>query len=168
MEEPPGIIVKPNSDTRFIESLDMQVPKIFLAGSIEMGDAEDWQSEIEKKIIQYPTVVYNPRRDDWDSSWVQELQNDQFRYQVSWELAALEAADLIAMYLAPDTKSPISLLELGLYAKSGKMIVYCPDGFWRKGNVDIVSAVYSFPVYKDKYEWIQAVIDKVAVVTSII
>lgn len=42
------------------------------------------------------------------------------------------------MYFDPSTKSPISLLELGLYARAGKMIVCCPDGFWRKGNVDIV------------------------------
>jgi hypothetical protein len=43
------------------------------------------------------------------------------------------------MYFDPNTKSPISLLELGLFAKSGKMIVCCPNGFWRKGNVDIVA-----------------------------
>jgi hypothetical protein len=46
------------------------------------------------------------------------------------------------MYFDENTKSPISLLELGLYASSGKMIVYCPEGFWRKGNVDIVAQRY--------------------------
>jgi len=30
------------------------------------------------------------------------------------------------------------MLELGLYANSGKMVVCCPDGFWRKWNIDIV------------------------------
>jgi hypothetical protein len=42
------------------------------------------------------------------------------------------------MYFDPNTLSPISLLELGLHAKSGKLIVCCPEGFYRKGNVDIV------------------------------
>ena len=52
------------------------------------------------------------------------------------------------MYFSPETKSPISLLELGLYATSGKMIVCCPDGFWRKGNVEIVCEKYEIPLYE--------------------
>jgi hypothetical protein len=47
------------------------------------------------------------------------------------------------MYFDPNTTSPISLLELGLHAKSKKMIVCCPEGFWRKGNVDIVCKTYN-------------------------
>ncbi len=46
------------------------------------------------------------------------------------------------MYFDPNTKSPISLLELGLYAASDKLTVCCPEGFWRKGNVDIVCERY--------------------------
>jgi len=53
------------------------------------------------------------------------------------------------MYFDPNTKSPISLLELGLHANSGKMIVCCPKGFWRKGNVDIVCERYDVPVVCD-------------------
>ena len=44
------------------------------------------------------------------------------------------------MYFDPNTKSPVSLLELGLYAHTGKLRVCCPDGFWRKGNVDVICA----------------------------
>jgi len=29
-------------------------------------------------------------------------------------------------------------MELGLFASSGKCLVHCPEGFWRKGNVDII------------------------------
>lgn len=115
---------------------------IFLAGSIEMGLAEDWQSKIEKELDGLDVTIYNPRRDSWDSSWVQSIHNEQFREQVEWELDHLDKSDLIVMYFDENTKSPISLLELGLYASSGKMIVYCPEGFWRKGNVDIVAQRY--------------------------
>ena len=55
-----------------------------------------------------------------------------------WELDKLKKASIIPMYFQPGTKSPITLLELGLFADSGKLIVCCPDGFWRKGNVDII------------------------------
>lgn len=114
------------------------VPKVFLAGSIEMGKAEDWQSRLIVELAEIDCVVLNPRRPDWDSSWKQTKDDPQFHQQVTWELNSLHRANVIAMYFAPGTQSPISLLELGLHIGLGRMIVCCPEGFWRKGNVDIV------------------------------
>jgi hypothetical protein len=113
---------------------------VFLAGSIEMGDAEDWQSIAEKRLDAAGWTVFNPRRNDWDSSWKQEMGDNQFTEQVEWELRHLEVADQVILYFSPGTKSPISLLELGLFYR--KCLVVCPDGFWRKGNVDIVCNQY--------------------------
>lgn len=113
-------------------------PHVFLAGSIEMGKAVDWQAEVAAALADLECVILNPRRPDWDSSWVQEASNPQFRQQVEWELDALDSANVIALYLAPGTQSPISLLELGLHADYSGLIVCCPAGFWRKGNVDLV------------------------------
>jgi len=107
-----------------------------------MGVAENWQARVEKGLSESGVIIFNPRRDDWDSSWVQAKDNPQFREQVEWELSAMEKANVIAMYFDPETKSPISLLELGLFGSTGKMIVCCPSGFWRKGNVDIVCERY--------------------------
>ena len=118
---------------------------VFLAGSIEMGKAEDWQTNLSKIFNDNGWNVFNPRRDDWDSSWTQDFENPQFYQQVSWELNALSQSDLIIMYFAPGTQSPISLLEMGLYANSGKLHVVCPEGFWRKGNVEIVCNYYGIP-----------------------
>lgn len=120
------------------QSLDFQGSSVFLAGSIEMGKAVDWQTQVTNALSDYDVTILNPRRDDWDSSWKQEISNPQFNEQVTWELNALDMADVIAMYFDPKTQSPISLLELGLYADTQKLVVCCPDGFWRKGNVDIV------------------------------
>jgi len=120
---------------------------VFLAGSIEMGKAENWQEEATKTFNLSGWDVLNPRRDDWDSSWTQDFENPQFYQQVNWELNALEHADLIVMYFDPNTKSPISLLELGLFARSNKLKVICPEGFWRKGNVDIVCNYYNIPLF---------------------
>ena len=90
-------------------------------------------------------LLLNPRRDDWDAGWVQTIEHARFREQVEWELQAQEQADLIAMYFHPQTKAPITLLELGLFAHSQKLLVCCPEGFWRKGNVDIVCKRYGIP-----------------------
>jgi len=122
-------------------------PSVFLAGSIEMGAAEDWQSEATRLLSESGWVVLNPRRDDWDSTWEQSIKNPQFREQVEWELAALDFAEAIILYFSPETKSPISLLELGLHAETGKLLVICPYGFWRKGNVDIVCRRYGIPQF---------------------
>jgi hypothetical protein len=134
---------------------------LFLAGSIEMGKAHDWQEEIEEELKDLNIVVLNPRRDDWDSSWVQSIENDKFNEQVNWELDAQDRADYIAMYFDPLTKSPISIFELGLYAASGKLIVCCPPHFWRKGNIDIVCKRYNIPLFSNKAEFIKAIKEKI-------
>lgn len=117
-------------------------PVLFLAGSIEMGHAADWQTRVQDALAEADVCILNPRRDDWDASWEQTIDNPQFRGQVEWELGGLERADVIAFYFAPDTKAPITLMELGLCARTGKAIVACPDGYWRKGNVDVVCRRY--------------------------
>jgi len=120
-------------------------PSVFLAGSIEMGRAELWQDAVAAALRDELLIILNPRRDDWDASWEQSSANPQFVAQVTWELDAQERADLIAIYFAPETYAPITLLELGLFAASGKLLVCCPPGYWRKGNVDVVCARYGIP-----------------------
>ena len=126
---------------------------VFLAGSIEQNLAEDWQSTIGKWFLSMGWNVFNPRRTDWDSSWIQSYENPQFNQQVSWELNALEKSDVILMYLDPNTKSPISLLELGLHATSKKLYVVCPDGFYRRGNVEMVCSTYDIPLFNTLEEF---------------
>jgi len=114
---------------------------IFLAGSIEMGTAEQWQKRVLEEFEGYDVHVFNPRRDDWDSSWEQRASNPDFREQVEWELQALDDSNLVIFYFSPGTRSPVTLLELGLFAHEN-IFVCCPDGYWRKGNVEIVMSWY--------------------------
>jgi hypothetical protein len=119
---------------------------IFLAGSIEQDKAEPWQEYIIQRFDNINVTILNPRRKSWDNSWSEDISNPMFYEQVSWELEAQEKAAIIAMYFDPKTKSPISLLELGLFAHTGKLVVCCPSGFWKKGNVDIVCERYKIPM----------------------
>lgn len=120
------------------------MPSVFLAGSIEMGKAEDWQARVTAALSHLDVLLLNPRRTHWDAGLDQSIDNPPFKEQVVWELDALDRADMIIMFFAPETKSPITLLELGIHAASTpeKLVVCCPDGFWRKGNVDIVCERY--------------------------
>jgi hypothetical protein len=137
---------------------------VFLAGSIEMGEAIDWQTEIANKCEEADTnktiTLFNPRRDDWDSSWEQTIENDNFRGQVEWELDSMEKADKIVVYFDKDTKSPITLLEVGLHGKSDKMCVCCPEGFYRKGNIDIVCKKYNIPMVDDIDGLVKFILDE--------
>jgi hypothetical protein len=124
--------------------------KVFLAGTIDMGNSENWQKKLIEKLYNDPKLdIYNPRRDDWDSTWTQTFENPQFFQQVMWELDAMNKADRIIMNFLPESKSPITLLELGLYANSGKLHVCCPDEFWRAGNVHIICNQYNIPLFKN-------------------
>jgi hypothetical protein len=128
--------------------IDLADISIFQAGSIEMGKAIDWQTQMANALEGHNDIVLlNPRRDSWDDSWEQTINNPQFKEQVTWELDALDFADVIVMYFDKDTKSPITLLELGMYAPSGRLVVCCPDGFYRKGNVEVVCDRYDVPLY---------------------
>ena|SRR3972149_681041 len=128
--------------------VDFSKPTLFLSGSIEMGSAEKWQERIVKELKDWDGIILNPRRDDWDSSWIQSIDNPQFREQVEWELKALDQSTHIFMYFDPNTKSPITLFELGLSVEDN-LIVVCPEGFWRKGNVEIVCSRFGIPLFKN-------------------
>lgn len=136
--------------------------KVFLAGSIDMGGSGDWQAQVARELEDEGVVLLNPRREDWNPAWKPVADEPEFRRQVEWELAALERADVILMYFAPGSQSPISLLEMGLYAASGKLLVACPQGFWRKGNVDITADRYQVPRYESLPELLRAVRERLA------
>jgi hypothetical protein len=135
-----------------ISTTDKTRLSIFLAGTIDMGNSDNWQNKLIEELKGFNVDIYSPRRDDWDSSWKQTFEDPQFFQQVTWELDALEKADLILLHFLPDSQSPISLLELGLFADSGKLMVVCPDEFWRSGNVQIVCNKYKIPLFKSLEE----------------
>lgn len=130
-----------------IAKRDHTLKHSFLGGSIEMGKAVDWQKDMTVFFNELGIGVFNPRRDDWNSDWKQDFTNPQFSQQVNWELNALKYSDIIIMNFVSDTISPISLMELGLYANSGKIYVISPSTYYRNGNVEIVCNTYNIPLF---------------------
>lgn len=135
---------------------DRNQKSIFLAGSIEMGKAENWQDEainfLTSKKNSSLINIFNPRKDVWNTETPLEFENPEFFQQVSWELNALEQSDLIIMNFIPETISPISLLELGRFGTSGKIRVACPKNYWRSGNVEIFCNRYNIPLYSNLHD----------------
>ncbi len=144
------LVIKAPND---IDDRTIRPSTLFLAGSIAMGTVEDWQAETENKFSDYSDdelVIFNPRREDFDANIKQSIDEPVLNEQVNWELDALEEADYVLMYFHPETKAPITMLELGLHADNiVKLIVCCPDGFYRQGNIEIVCKRYNIPFFKD-------------------
>ena len=128
-----------------------------------MGVAENWQTRVARDMADYDVVLLNPRRDDWDSSWRQSIDDPQFNQQVTWELDGIDDSDIVIFYFDPNTKSPITLMELGIVANKqwGSVLVCCPDGFWRKGNVEMVCDRYGFPLINTYEEMMELLIARV-------
>ncbi len=93
--------------------------KIFLAGSIEMGKAVDWQTELTNKLADLDKVtILNPRRDDWncvdaetqvithngikyyhqlsadDKILTYNIKTDELEYQVPTKINTFEVHDI--------------------------------------------------------------------------
>jgi hypothetical protein len=144
------VFVAPEYDKEFHPMEDYCLPlrienfplSVFLAGTIDNGESLDWQSAVAEELMaqntKQPIFVYNPRREKWPDG----SDRDEITKQIKWELHHLEKADLIVMNILPKSKSPISLLELGLFAKEGKVKVFCQPSFYRYDNVRVVCETY--------------------------
>lgn len=130
---------------------------VFTAGSIEMGAAVQWQKQMAAQLSHLPITICNPRRGHWNPNITPLARDAEFRAQVEWELSALEQVDVICFFFDVKTKSPVSLLELGLWAASDKVVVCCGDDFWKGGNVEITCKRYGIPFVKSFAELVPAV-----------
>jgi nucleoside 2-deoxyribosyltransferase len=153
---------EPNQHNLFRHCMPPDAPiyhffSVFLAGSIEMGAAIQWQKQLASLLSPLPITVNNPRRGDWDITATQEAENAAFSAQVEWELTALEKSDVICFFFDVNTKSPVTLLEFGLWAHSGKVVVCCNKRYWRSGNVHLVCERYNIPYVESFGELVPAV-----------
>lgn len=117
---------------------------IFLAGSIEQGKAVEWQQVVIDALKDEDVVIFNPRRQEWDASWEQSIDNPDFAEQVNWELDNIERANFVFFYFQAGTLSPITLAEYGKVLELSNrgdtaVVVVCEPGFWRRGNVEIMA-----------------------------
>ena len=152
------LIIKAPDDIMEREAVSTTV---FLAGSIGLGKAENWQDGACNALDDYSDdelTVFNPRRDNFNAGLKQTAEEPELVEQIEWELEAMEESDYILMYFHPDTQAPITMMELGLHADSiCKVVAVCPDGFWRQGNVEIVCRKYDIPFFKDLDEGINQI-----------
>lgn len=128
---------------------------VFLAGTIDNGDSSNWQEDLINKCKDLNVTFYNPRRIEW----IQNPTPEDMEKQIRWEQEYLDRADIIIMFLLDGSKSPISLLELGLYAQSKKIFVFCNPAFYRWDNVRLTCDKYHIPLLRTNLEDAKLIIE---------
>jgi len=115
---------------------------VFLGGTIDMGKSLDWQTYFISLLDSENSFdVYNPRRGYWDSNWGEG--SEELKEQISWEINQQLNATYRLYYFTSNSVSPISLLELGLFASRGERnIVVCPEGYAKRTNVLFIADMY--------------------------
>lgn len=140
---------------------------LFLAGSIDNGNAPLWHAQvvqdIESYLVNRPVNMsldlkyLNPRRADWDKS----ASTDDLTDQIVWELDGIKKSDIVLFYFSPESKAPVTMLEFGLCLGMKKHIIaYCPTEFYRETNVRVTNdwlTSNSRAVHADYSEFIRCV-----------
>ena len=118
---------------------------IFLAGTTSKTDEPDWRETLIDAIKHLPVTIFNPKRDDWDSTWKEYFSDQRWAEQVKWEFDMQEDADVVVVFFHGVSPAPISLLELGLWVRDGKVIACAKDDYSKRGNVEEVCWRHSTP-----------------------
>lgn len=106
-----------------------------------------------------PTLVLHPHEEMPDSIDLKSYKSVFLAGTIDMGSGVDWQKDVAELFeKAPGRKSPITLLELGLFAKSGKLYVVCTEGFYRYDNVRITCAKYGVPVYASLTEAIGEII----------
>ncbi len=137
-----------------VMNYDCEFPTVFLAGTIDNGNSENWQNYVIDRITE-DCVIFNPRRDNWSKTATHE---DVIK-QIDWEQDQLSDSSVIFVNFLPKSLSPITLLELGqclAYSACGNssdrdfsLLVCCPKEYFRYTNVKHMCDNHGVKVVED-------------------
>lgn len=111
---------------------------IFLAGSMDLEKSVGWRKKVVNQLSKDEKYCFlDPTHIKHDF-----LSASKMEAHVLWELNALELADRILLVFLKESLSPISLVELGLYVRTKKMIVVCPKEFYKIDYITVLCKKY--------------------------
>lgn len=122
---------------------------IFLAGSMDINQPYTWRKNVIKT-LNSKACFLDPTRLDHNT-----MNNIEMENHINWELEALALSDIVFLNFLPTSQSPISLIELGMYVKSTKLLVNCPDQFYQSRYIKALCKKYKVPIYPSLNESLQ-------------
>jgi len=131
----PSVFLVGSHDAEFpVEDLDSTLGE-------SVPDQRDWRDYMIGKLSHRSVRIVDPR-----CTGGHELSSVCMKY-VQWELRWLEKADVIAMCLrAPLKVAAIDMIQLGLCARSRKLILCCSSEFTDRADVESVCLEYGVPL----------------------
>ena len=121
--------------------IEKENKSIFLAGSIDCNMPSNWRRRAIAKLSHYD-YLFDPTNTNHDN-----LDDQEMKEHIGWELNALLIANKILLNFMANTLSPISLVELGLYVTTNKLIVVCPKEFYKSRYVYTLCKKYNTPFF---------------------
>lgn len=133
---------------------------IFLAGTTSATGEPDWRATLIAGLASHNVTIFNPKRDDWDSTWTEDFSDPRWAEQIQWELDMQDAADVIVVFFHGVTAAPIALAELGMSTRTGKTVACALDGYSKRGYVEAVCRKYMAPFVRSEEDLRWVVVDK--------
>ena len=129
-----------------LSNLSVTKPTVFLAGSIDLELEGNWRNEIVEE-LKDDYHFFDPTRKEHN-----QMGNFEMQDHIKWELDALNMSNKILLNFLPDSKSPVSLIELGLYMMSSKLIVVCPKSFYKRRYIKTLCQKYNTELFRNLTE----------------
>ncbi|KAF7546920.1 hypothetical protein G7Z17_g8099 [Cylindrodendrum hubeiense] len=133
---------------------------VFLAGTTSATGERDWRDALSNSLADQPVTLFNPKRTDWDSTWREDSSDKRWADQIQWELDMQDVADVIVVLFHGVTPAPISLAEMGMASRTGKLIACALDGYSKQGYVEAVCRKYKAPFVRNEDDLRRVVIER--------
>lgn len=137
--------------------------KIYLSGTVDLSGNEKfmWQEKFingmselvdqEKGLImfkKYNYIIFNPYYVPQNPA--PHIMNPEFTNLKMWETQCLEVADGIFCNFLKRSTSAIPLFEFGYTARSGKLVVRCPEEYQNYALVKFYCENFNIPLLPGK------------------
>ncbi|KAE8845923.1 hypothetical protein PTNB73_01903 [Pyrenophora teres f. teres] len=116
-----------STDTRAVihkppHRTDVEIVSVILYGGMSTDTKKNWRADLSASLSDLPIAILDPTCDAWDSTWIEDISFQPFKDQAKWEMDHAGVADVIVFHFGGKSDQPITLLELGLYAHTGKAV----------------------------------------------
>jgi hypothetical protein len=121
---------------------------VILIGSEDNGEWKPWKDTIVSRLEDktsdegFNLVVFDPERKEWETNWQHMTEGSRYKSQVRWELEHMEEVDVVVLYLGKGISSSMAMMELGLLARTNRLVLFCPDDEFGSKNVKIFCERY--------------------------
>lgn len=144
-----------------ISQLPQDKECIFLAGSMVGSMVGSMAARLDVNWRQTVADNFQEKYHLLDPTNHNRLEDLEIREHIKWELKGMEKSDYIIMNFLPNSLSPISMVELGMYIATNKLIVVCPKEFYKWRYIDTLCKEHNTPIFNELEELLNGDLDSI-------